>query len=387
MTYPHHAPARPGSVLPLILAGAALVMTGYLIWDRFLAPPVVVQPRPITPRGKLAEIEKVTIAIYEENRPSVVHITTERAVRTSFFSWGVVEGQGSGFVWDEQGHIVTNYHVVRGSERGRIDVYYHDGSRSPAAIVGAIPEQDIAVLRPLRRPREVRPILVGTAHDLKVGQMVFAIGNPFGLDQTLTTGVVSALNRSITSVAGTPIHGVIQVDAAINPGNSGGPLLDSSGRLIGMNTAIYSKTGQNSGIGFAVPVDTINQLVSRLLSGEAASAPTNQVMLGLKLVPVALPDDAPYPTGGAIFEVVPGYGAAEAGLRPFRITPDGYLQGEGDYLVAIDGKHVASTQEVIALLQGRRPGEKVRVRVLRRTANGYEVKDLDVELRARPRDR
>ena len=175
----------------------------------------------------------------------------------------IPQGTGSGFVWDQDGHIVTNFHVVQ--EGDRANVTLNDGSTYPATIVGTTPDKDIAVLKIDAPPQKLLPLPIGQSSNLKVGQKVLAIGNPFGLDQTLTTGVISGLGREIKSVSGRPIHDVIQTDASINPGNSGGPLLDSSGRLIGINTAIYSPSGANAGIGFAVPVDTVNQIVPQLM--------------------------------------------------------------------------------------------------------------------------
>jgi S1-C subfamily serine protease len=222
-------------------------------------------PRVVTPRGDLAEEEKATIELFRQASKSVVYITAI-ALRRDAFSLNVYEipeGTGSGFMWDEEGHIVTNYHVIRTANGCQVTLA--DNSTYSAELVGAAPAKDLAVLRIDAPKRLLRPIPVGTSRDLLVGQKVFAIGNPFGLDQTLTTGVISALNREIQSVARQPIQGVIQTDAAINPGNSGGPLLDSAGRLIGVNTAIFSPSGAYAGIGFAIPVDTVNEVVPKLI--------------------------------------------------------------------------------------------------------------------------
>jgi len=214
-------------------------------------------PRAITPRGDLAEEEKTTIALFRQASPSVVHITT-LAVRQDAFSLDVFQipqGTGSGFVWDNQGRIVTNFHVIRDADAAQVTLADHSSWK--ARLVGAYPDKDLAVLMVDAPKDRLHPIAIGTSHDLQVGQRLFAIGNPFGLDQSLTTGIISALGREIESVNRRAIKDMIQTDAAINPGNSGGPLLDSSGRLIGVNTAIYSPSGASAGIGFAIPVDEV----------------------------------------------------------------------------------------------------------------------------------
>src|SRR4029453_12066194 len=223
-------------------------------------------PRTITPRGALNAEERATIALFRQVSPSVVYITT-LARQRDFFSLNIAEipqGSGSGFIWDPEGHVISNFHVLQGASSAKVTLADH--SVWDAQLVGVAPDHDLAVLY-IRAPKnQLRPLAIGTSADLEVGQSVFAIGNPFGLDQTLTTGVISALGREINATTGRTIAGVIQTDAAINPGNSGGPLLDSAGRLIGVNTAIVSPSGSNSGIGFAVPVDTVNRVVPELIS-------------------------------------------------------------------------------------------------------------------------
>ena len=246
------------------------IIAGLLLWllidplNRFFSP-VEITPRAVTARGELAADELNTIDIFRQNSPSVVYVTSI-ALRRSIFSFNAVEipqGTGSGFVWDKKGRIVTNYHVI--SDASRIQVTMADNTTWKAVLVGVAPDKDLAVLQLTSLPGQLRPIAVGDSEDLLVGQKVFAIGNPFGFDQTITSGIISALNREIKSVTGRAIRGVIQTDAAINPGNSGGPLLDSAGRLIGVNTAIYSPSGGYAGIGFAVPVGTVNSIVSQLI--------------------------------------------------------------------------------------------------------------------------
>ena len=251
------------SVLILGLLSAGLVVG----WCGHALTPSPVQPRSVEPRGSLPEWEQVSIRRFKEAAPSVVYITTTEERARDFFGLDVVEvptGSGTGFIWDAQGHVVTNFHVIQGAARAFITLA--DGSRHEATYVGGAPDKDLAVLLMTKTPPKLRPIPLGTSADLQVGQAVLAIGNPFGLDQTLTTGVVSALGREIQSVTRRRIAGVIQTDAAINPGNSGGPLLDSAGRLVGVNTAIQSPSGASAGIGFAMPVDTVNRVVPQLIA-------------------------------------------------------------------------------------------------------------------------
>ena len=259
------------ALLCVLLIGCALALAFYFWGGRFWRLfGENAAPRPVTPRGDLAEIEKTTIKIYNEAKASVVHITTLSVLRDR---WNlnvqrVPEGTGSGIVWDKEGHIVTNFHVVQGvvQNGGAVQVTLADQSSWKGTVVGYYPDKDVAVLYIGAPAEKLTPIMIGKSSDLQVGQSAFAIGNPFGLDQTLTTGVVSAVGREIESVTKRPIKNVIQTDAAINPGNSGGPLLDSAGRLIGMNTAIYSPSGTSAGIGFAIPVDEVNRVAPEIIA-------------------------------------------------------------------------------------------------------------------------
>jgi S1-C subfamily serine protease len=364
-----HGGRRPQSAVPLVLAGVALVLTAWLTFDR-LWPTTLrsdAAPRAITPRGDLAEFEKLAMAVFDQTSPSVVHITSPEV------PWQVDpyrselsrEGTGTGFVWDERGYIVTNYHVVRG--RDRVAVRFPNLDRYDALVVDSEPSQDIAVIKLVNPPSDLRPVLIGTSRDLRVGQAVFAIGNPFGLDNSLTSGIVSALDRNITSVAGTPILGVIQVDAAINPGNSGGPLLDSAGRVIGMNTAIVSPSGASAGIGFAVPIDSINRVVPRLISGDRGQRPA----LGIYSRTITLSSGARRPM---VISVVDGSGAAKAGLQP--TTETGY----GDVILSIDGVEVGNDGEIRAILDQKSLGETVQVRILRNPGSRPRELVVPVEL-------
>lgn len=380
MSYPT-APNR-SSALPLMVAGAALAVAVWTLAERsgVFQPALKVEPRTITPRGDLAEFEKVSIRIFEENKGSVAHITTnEKLVRT----WTGYErypgGTGSGFVWDAQGLVVTNYHVVEGHERDPIRVSFDGESEYEARFLNGSRPNDIAVLRLVAPRKNLNPIALGTSNDLKVGQAVFAIGNPFGLDHTFSTGVISALDRTIQTEKNT-LSGLIQVDAAINPGNSGGPLFDSAGRLIGMNTAIYSPSGASAGLGFAVPVDTINTLASKLIAVANAAKPdpvAATARLGIQGVGVQLPRSLGVRTGFAITLVEEDSAAAAAGLQPCDLVGANELVPNGDILVAIDGRRIYSESDVRAAERGKRAGDRMRVKVLR----GSRVQDITVELK------
>ncbi len=317
------------------------------------------QPQPVAARGDLAADEQATVRLFEQASPSVTFITS-LDLRRDLFSlnlYKIPRGSGSGFVWDERGHIVTNYHVIEGSRAVQVTLF--DQSSWDAELVGAAPQKDLAVLR-IRAPRDrLRAIAVGTSSDLRVGQNVLAIGNPFGLDQTLTAGVISALGREIESVTRVPIRDVIQTDAAINPGNSGGPLLDSAGRLIGVNTAIYSPSGAFAGIGFAIPVDTVNWVVPELIAKGRVERPT----IGVEMVSTRTIANIDV-EGALIIRVVRGSGADRAGLRG---TTRGRISGVrlGDIIVEIEGQAVRSSDDLILLLERFGVGDTVEVTVVR----------------------
>jgi S1-C subfamily serine protease len=315
--------------------------------------------RVVTARGDLAEDEKSTIALFKLVSPSVVHITT-LAVRQNYLTLDlqqIPQGTGSGFVWDQDGRVVTNYHVVEGADAAQVTLADH--SIWKARLVGAYPDKDLAVLV-IDAPRErLQPIPLGTASDLQVGQKVFAIGNPFGLDQSLTTGVISALGREIESVTQRVIKGMIQTDAAINPGNSGGPLLDSAGRLIGVNTAIFSPSGAYAGIGFAIPADEVNRVVPQLIQHGKITRPG----LGVQVAPDQLGRELGL-TGVLIVSVQPGGPAAEAGLRPTRRDDTGRLQLD-DVILAVDDTPVHTVDDLLDALEKSRIAAPVPVTILR----------------------
>jgi len=329
-------------------------------------------PRAVTARGDLAQDEQATIELFSQASPSVVYITNLRLQRSAF-SFNVLEvpqGTGSGFIWDAAGYVVTNYHVLAGANKAEVRLADH--STWEAAFVGGDPDHDLAVLR-IGAPSDKLPAIpIGTSADLRVGQKVFAIGNPFGLDQTLTTGIISALGREIAGYSGRTIREVIQTDAAINPGNSGGPLLDSAGRMIGVNTAILDPTqrGASSGIGFAVPVDTVNRVVPQIIAHGRVVRP------GLGITPAQDRLAAQLGLQGVlVLAVSPGSGAAEAGIRETKQTREGRIV-LGDVIVSIDGEPVRSGEDIGTVLDGHSVGDVVKVVVQR---DGREV-ELQVRL-------
>ncbi|MGH7926617.1 MAG: S1C family serine protease [Candidatus Binatia bacterium] len=316
-------------------------------------------PRAVTARGELFADEKSIINLFKQASPSVVHITVI-TVQRDFFSlnlYQIPEGTGSGFVWDANGNIITNFHVIQNADAAQVTLA--DQSVWKARRVGVAPDKDLAVLRIDAPANRLRPIPLGTSKDLQVGQSVFAIGNPFGLDQSLTTGVISALGREIESVTRRPIQGVVQTDAAINPGNSGGPLLDSAGRLIGVNTSIYSPSGASAGIGFAIPVDTVNLIVPELIRSGRVIRPG----LGIQIAEEQIAERLGV-NGVLVVDVAPGGAAAKAGIRPTRREASGRVR-LGDVITAIDGKKTGSPNELFLILEKYRVGDSVNVSVLR----------------------
>ena len=320
------------------------------------------EPRIVEARGNLAQDELSTIELFENSRDSVVFITTRQHVRDVWTRniFSVPSGTGSGFIWDDQGHIITNFHVIKGASEATVRLA--DGRDYKAALVGASPAHDIAVLKigiGFQRPA---PVPLGTSHDLKVGQKVFAIGNPFGLDWTLTTGIVSALDRSLPGEGSRVIDNLIQTDAAINPGNSGGPLLDSAGRLIGINTAIYSPSGASAGIGFAVPVDTVNRVVPQLISRGKYIRPALGITVDGKFNDrlTSMLDV----NGVVILGVSRGSAAETAGLKGAVISPNGDIMPK-DIIIAIDDKPITSVDKLLAQLDEYRVGDTINLMILR----------------------
>ena len=366
MRFPDQQPPRHdrffSRLFALTLSAAVLMLFWYMLpvieawWS-----PRQADDRLVTARGDLAEDEKTTIRLFEKARDSVVYIGTATLVRDFWTRnvFAVPRGTGSGFVWDDAGHVVTNFHVIEGASEAVVRLA--DGRDYKAALVGASPAHDIAVLKigvGFKRPP---PVPIGTSHDLKVGQKVFAIGNPFGLDWTLTTGIVSALDRSLGGDNGRTIEHLIQTDAAINPGNSGGPLLDSAGRLIGINTAIYSPSGASAGIGFAVPVDTVRRVVPQLIKNGRYIRPALGIeadeQLNARLVAMTGVE------GVFVLRVQPGSAAAKAGLAGVSSGADGIVPG--DVITAVAGKPVTSLAQLLARLDDHRVGDTVTLTVWR----------------------
>ena len=321
-------------------------------------------PRAITPRGALSADEIANIDVFRRLSPSVVHITT-LATERDFFNRSVAQvprGTGTGFIWDNAGHVVTNFHVIQEGSGARVTLA--DQSSWPATFVGAFPDRDLAVLKIAAPANKLSAIPLGSSRDLQVGQRVYAIGNPFGLDQTLTTGIVSALNREIESFNNRTIRGVVQTDAAINPGNSGGPLLDSAGRLIGVNTQIASPSGASAGIGFAIPVDEVNRVVPRLIRDGRITRPALGIAPASDIVQRALR----VPEGVALVQVTPGGPAARAGLKAFARNRDGSIAA-GDVITAINDEAVKSLDDMLTLLEKHQPGDNVTLTLWRQGTN------------------
>lgn len=319
-----------------------------------------VEIRPVTqPVGNLGEDEKATMEVFEKVSPSVVYITNKRLQR-DFFSLTVTEipqGTGSGLLWDNLGHIVTNFHVIYKAHE--VEVKLQNGKSYDAVLVGADPDHDLAVLRINAMNLNIPPVMIGSSKDLRVGQKVLAIGNPFGLDSTLTTGVISALGRTIQSMTDRYIHNVIQTDAAVNPGNSGGPLLDSHGRLIGVNTAILSPSGAYSGIGFAVPVDTINRITTKLINYGKVARPG----LGISLIPDHIMSRLGM-EGVGILKVHKGSSAEAVGLRELRRLPGGQAE-MGDVIIGCDGSRVKEGSDLIKILDRYEVGDEIELVIFR----------------------
>ncbi|WP_245626578.1 S1C family serine protease [Croceicoccus naphthovorans] len=362
--------ARPWIVVLIIMNVFLLAASAALLINQS-AP--LAEPRVVTARGDLGADERATIDLFRNARDSVVFISTRQRV-ADFWTrnvYSVPRGSGSGLVWDEAGHIVTNFHVIEGASEAQMQLA--DGRQFSATLVGVSPQHDLAVLKiggagftaPARVP-------IGTSSDLQVGQNVFAIGNPFGLDWTLTKGIVSALDRSLPNENGPDIRHLIQTDAAINPGNSGGPLLDSAGRLIGINTAIYSPSGASAGIGFAVPVDTVMRVVPQLISEGRYTRPS----LG-----VESDDDindrlkrASGIEGVFVLRVDPGSSAERAGLVAAQRTRRGVAPG--DIVTALNGKPVSRVGDLLARLDDFRVGQSVELTLMR----GGEERTARLEL-------
>jgi len=373
---------RDRFVLRLVLLGSA-VFLAVALWRSWPDVAALLHsdanddatPRAVIARGELAADEQSTIELFENSRASVVFISTRQQVQDFWTRnvFSVPRGTGSGFIWDDAGHVVTNFHVIQAASEATVRLA--DGRDYKAGLVGVSPAHDIAVLRigvGFQRPP---PVPLGTSQDLKVGQKVFAIGNPFGLDWTLTTGIISALDRSLPSDSGPTIEHLIQTDAAINPGNSGGPLLDSAGRLIGITTAIFSPSGASAGVGFAVPVDTVNRVVPQLISSGRYIRPALGVEIDAGINNRL--GEMLQTTGVFVLGVQPGSAAEQAGLRSAGIAQDGSFVA-GDVIMSLDGRTVTGVNELLGRLDDYKVGDTVRLTVRR------DGRELDVPVTLQP---
>lgn len=322
----------------------------------------------------LLPVETKTIDIYRKAVPSTVNVSNIKLSRNMFY--GEVEipqGQGSGFVFDSNGHIITNFHVVQGGDNFVV-TFYNDPKQYKAKLVGTAPDKDIAVLKLAELPAKLSPVVFGSSKDLQVGQSSFAIGSPFGLDYTLTTGVISALGRKIDGIGGVKINDMIQTDAAINMGNSGGPLLDSGARLIGMNTVIFSTSGSSAGLGFAVPADTIKVVVPQLIQHGKLIRPG----LGIGIVPDSMKRRILGNDKGIVVSYVDDKGsAAKAGIQGMTQDQFGrtYL---GDIILSVDGQDVNNLDDIYQVLDKHKIGDEVMVKYRR------EGKTLATKVKLQP---
>lgn len=356
-----------------LVAGAIIVWVIAMVWMAWTKDVHSEGVRNVTERGKLTSDEQNTIEVFERNSPAVVYITTTQRVINP---WTrnvneIPSGTGTGFIWDDKGHIVTNYHVIEGFNIAKVRM--SDQRLYDAQLVGASPEHDLAVLRLAELKDLPKPVQIGTSHDLKVGQKVMAIGNPFGLDHTLTSGIVSALGRSIDG-DNNQLDDLIQTDAAINPGNSGGPLLDSAGRVVGVSVAIYSPSGASAGIGFAIPVDTVNRVIPQLVRSGHYERP----ILGISMkdeVNAAVTRRLGV-KGVLVLQVTPRSPAEAAGIVGTQLDNEGGLI-LGDIIQSIDGKPVTKVADVSRILDTYKRGDTVKVKLLR---DGTEPVEVSVKL-------
>jgi len=326
-------------------------------------------PRPVAPRGELADVERSTVTLFERASPSVVQVVAARNGSAQLGQFdeegGPGVGTGSGFIWDAAGNVVTNAHVI--SNATRVAVRTNAGSIYDASVIGIAPNYDLAVIRLQSLGPLPPPLPIGSSNDLKVGQSVFAIGNPFGLDQSLTTGVISALKRRMPTAAGREVSDVIQTDAAINPGNSGGPLLDSSGRVIGVNSAIISPSGTSAGIGFAIPIDVVNRVVPELIRRGRVPTPGIGIVAGSEALATQIGVH-----GVVVVRTAPGSPAERAGLRGVDTTTGAV----GDVIIAANGQPVRKLSDLTDALERIKLPGKIDLTI--RRGNTDRTVEIDV---------
>ena len=383
-------PRRPDSQVPRLVVLLLAVLIGAAAGGlllRYAAPQFGARPRgpaldpnaeerPTLPKSPLNADEQEAVNVFKGARDSVVNVDT--VVRVRRLDMQVLErqtGTGSGFVWDTDGRVVTNFHVIREAVTSgyAVRVVLADKTSWDGRVVGASPDHDLAVVQIAAPKDKLKPIGVGTSADLQVGQTVYAIGNPFAYSLTMTKGIVSAIDRQIESPGERPITGAIQHQAPINPGNSGGPLLDKDGRLVGVNTSIASPSGGNVGIGFAIPIDTVNPIVTELIRRGKILQPD----LGIELVNQQRLRRAGFSYGVMIGKIEPDGPAAQAGLRGLRIDQQSGDVFPGDLIVALDGKEVGNNAEFARAIAERKVGDKVKLTVER----GDQTFDVEVTLR------
>jgi putative serine protease PepD len=334
------------------------------------------------PAWALTDDEKNNVNIYQKVSPSVVNVISTVITRDFFFNPIPREGSGSGSIIDARGHILTNNHVIRDAKK--LEVTLADGSKWPATLVGTDPDNDLAVIKIDAPADKLKPLPLGDSQKLQVGQKVLAIGNPFGLGLTLTTGIISSVGRNIRSEVGTMIEDLIQTDASINPGNSGGPLLNSEGEMIGINTAIISPTGVSVGIGFAIPVNTAKRMVPQLISKGYIAYPWAGATVQPLFPELAKVLKLKADRGAMVIEVTPGGPADKAGLkggnRQLQVGNVLIVVG-GDVITQVDQREVKDADDLIKYIRERKPGDAVTMKILREG----QVKDVKITLQERPR--
>jgi len=347
------------AVLAAVLLGLTLANIRYSPWTHSTA-------RAVDPRGPLSDSERASIDIFERVSPSVVQVAVERSSETTWMEEPGEQGaSGTGFVWDSDGHVVTNDHVAQGARE--VAVRFASGDVARADVVGTAPNYDLAVLRIRGAARPPPPLALGSSSDLKVGQFAFAVGNPFGLDQSMTSGIISALKRRLPTQTGREISNVIQTDAAINPGNSGGPLLDSAGRLIGVTTAIISPSGSNAGIGFAVPSDIVNRVVPELIKNGRVPTPGIGIVAASEAVATRLGIE-----GVIVVRTAPSSPAARAGIQGVEMS-SGKI---GDVITEVDGKPVQRLSDLTDQIEQIGAGKSVKLTVKR----GSDTREVNVDI-------